>query len=102
MIDGIPIADLAPPTLVGIFFLLVVFGRLVPWGLYKAKVEECDKWRAAYEAERDARLAAVDQTKQLVDATEDIHEIVASVFRGAQLTRQTGEGYVVLPASQKK
>lgn len=95
MIDGIPIANLAPPTLIGIFFLLVFFGRLIPRYLYEAKVEECEKWRLAFEAERDARINTAQQTQQLVATTSEIHQVVGAVFKGAELTQETGEAYVV-------
>lgn len=101
MIDGIPITDLTAPTLLGIGILLVMFGRLVPWWFYKAKVEEAEKWRMAFEAEKEARINTVAQTQKLIDVTEDIHSIVVAVFRGAELTRQTGEAYVV-PTAQKR
>ncbi len=101
MIDGIPITDLSIPTLLGIGILLIMFGRLVPWWFYKQKAEESEKWRLAFESEKEARIATVAQTQKLIDVTEDIHSIVVAVFRGAELTRQTGEAYVVPTATKK-
>jgi hypothetical protein len=100
MLPGIPIGDIAPPTLVGIFFLLVFFGRLVPWWFYKSKADEAEKWRAAFEVEREARIASVAQTEKLIDSTKELHGAVMAVLHGAELTRQTGEAYVV-PTSKK-
>lgn len=95
MIDGIPLSDLAPPTLLGIGILLVMFGRLVPWWFYKAKAEEAEKWRLAFEKEREARVASDAQAAQLTRELSKTTNNMVAVFGEPPGNKQAGEAYVV-------
>lgn len=80
MINGIPIAGLTAPTILGLGILLVLFGRLIPQPMYKEKAAEAERWRQAYEVERTARAAADAQTAELLEVARTTHNIVAAVF----------------------
>jgi hypothetical protein len=99
MIEGIPLVDVAPPTLLGIFILLIMFGRLVPWWFYKAKADEAEKWRLAFEAERESRVASDAQTAELLELAKTTHSIIVAVFTPPQYSA-SGGAYVV--PTQKK
>ena len=99
MLEGIPIGDLSAPVLVGIAFLLVMFGRLVPWYIYKAKAEESERWRKAYEAEREARVTADSQRTELLEVAKTTHSIIVAIFGNGE-THQTGGGRHALPTSE--
>lgn len=99
MLDGIPLADLAPPTLVGIFFLLMAVGRLVPWRLYREKAEEADRWRKAYEASEEARVIESAQKAELLEVAKTTHSIVVALFGDGE-THKTGGGRHALPTSR--
>jgi hypothetical protein len=94
MWGGIPFSQITPPALVGIFFLLVFFGRLVPWYIYKAKEKEAEKWRLAYEAEREARATSDAQTAELLELAKTTHSIIVAMFGAAQRSIRAGEAYV--------
>lgn len=94
MLDGIPLADLTAPTLLGFTVLMILLGWLVPKSTYKGKAEEAEKWRLAYEAEREARKTADSQTTELLELAKTTNSIVVAAF-GGSVSRQSGEGHVV-------
>lgn len=99
MLYGIPVADLTAPSLLGICVLLVFFGRLVPRSVLKDKADESEKWRLAYEAERNARTLSDAQTTELLETAKTTHKVVEAIF--AEYQRRSGEAHVVsTPASQ--
>jgi hypothetical protein len=67
MLDGIPIAALTPSVLLGVTVLLLLVGRIVPRSTLQDKINEAEKWRKAYEAERDAHLESFAQTSHLIE-----------------------------------
>lgn len=95
MLDSVPIADLTAPTLLGVGILFLMLGRLVPLYFYKEKAKEADKWKEAYEKEREARAAAADQSKELLEIAKTTHDILAAMFGGGRVRRRSGETDVV-------
>lgn len=97
MLDGIPIADLAPPTLLGVTILLILFGRLVPYWFFKSKSDEAEKWRLAYEAQRARADISDRQTAELLEITKASHSVLVAMFGATTKEQQrfTGEGHVV-------
>lgn len=100
MFEGIPLADFAPATLVGIAFLLVMFGRLVPWWLYKDKCKDSDRWREAYEAERAARLVSDKQNAELLEFAKATHSILDALFVSTAESSRQGGTHRVVPTSR--
>jgi len=99
MLDGIPIADVTAPTLLGITVLMILLGWLIPKSTYKNKAEEAEKWRLAYEAEREARKTSDSQTTELLELAKTTNSIVLAAFGTS--ARQSGEGHVVSTPTTK-
>jgi len=99
MWEGIPFADLTPPVLVGIAFLLVMFGRLIPRPTYQDKVKEAEDWRKAYEKSEAARALESAQKAELLEVAKTTHSIVVALFGNGE-THQTGGGRHALPTSK--
>lgn len=95
MLDGIPLTSLTASSLVGIFVLLVFLGGLVPWRVYKAKEAEAEKWRKAWETEREARVTSDAQTRELLELAKTTHSIIVALFAKSRENRQSGEADVV-------
>lgn len=95
MWDGIPVKDLSITSLLGIAVLLIMFGRLVPWWLYRDKCKDGDRWREAYEAERAARLASDKQNAELLEVAKATYGILDALFVNTESSRQGGTHRVV-------
>jgi hypothetical protein len=80
MLDGIPIAGLTAPALLGLAVLMLLLGRIVPRSTLQDKAKECEQWRLAYEAEREARAASVAQTVELLELAKTTHDIIVAIF----------------------
>lgn len=103
MLDGIPFADLTAPTLLGITVLLLLLGKLVPRSTLMDKAEEAEKWRKAYEIERETRISADAQTIELLEFAKTTNAIVVATFGSPYNPRQQSEGeprVVSTPTSQ--
>ena len=94
MLEGIPFERLTAPTLLGIAVLLIFLGRLVPRSFYKDKVAEAEKWRLAYETEREARATSDAQTAELLELAQTSHQLLVAMF-GASEHRRAGGADVV-------
>jgi hypothetical protein len=94
-LTGIPFGDLAPPTLLGVTVLLILLGRLKPKVDIDKAEEAAEKWRLAYEAEREARSVADAQTAELLELAKTTHSIVLALFGASDRTRQSGGADVV-------
>lgn len=91
MLEGIPILDLTAPALLGITVLLIFLGRIIPRPFYQEKAVEADRWREAYEKEREARLASDAQTAELLEVAKTTHNIIVAVFHNSELIRRGGD-----------
>jgi hypothetical protein len=97
LLDGIPIGDFAPATLLGITILLILLGRLIPRPTYNEKKEECERWRLAYETERDARQISDLQTAELLELAKTTHALISAIVRPKD-TQQSGGSDVAVYA----
>jgi len=97
MLDGIPLANLTPAVLLGITVLLILIGRLVPKSTLDRETAEKDKWRQAYEAEREARAISDAQTAELLELAKTADRILVAMFNTSERTRQSGGADVALP-----
>lgn len=91
MLDGIPLVGLTAPTLLGIAILLILVGRIIPRPFYVEKVTEAERWRLAYEAEREARALSDAQTAELLEVAKTTHNIIVAVFHNSELIKRGGE-----------
>lgn len=95
MLEGVAATDIGLGTLVGIFFLLMFFGRIKP----KSDVDRADaaaeKWRQAYETEREARATADAQTAELLELADTTQSILIALRDAVMQSRRTGGADVV-------
>jgi hypothetical protein len=96
---GIPIPILTQYGLLGVVFLLVMFGVLVPRYFYKEKVKEAERWRQAYELSEAARAASDGQTTELLETVQTNHAFVVALFDTIQRALQSG-GTRVVPSGK--
>jgi len=80
MFEGIPVVGLTAPALLGITVLLLLMGRIVPRATMQDKIQEASDWKAAYEAEREARAKSDAQTVELLEVSKTTHAISAAMF----------------------
>jgi len=76
MLDGIHVIDLTPSVLLGVTVLLLLTGRLIPRVTLNDKAAESERWREAYEKEREARAASDAQTQELLEVAHLTHAII--------------------------
>lgn len=84
---GIPIAGLTAPALLGISILMILTGKLWTNNAYQQKVQEADRWKEAYEKEREARSEANQQSRELLEVARTTRHIVEALFQTATNNR---------------
>jgi len=94
MIEGIPIADLTAPTLVGLAVVMVFLGLLVPRRFYRDKVEECERWHAAFEVQRDRANKSDEQVDEMLEVSKTTHAIVVALFGASESGQRSGDSSV--------
>jgi len=93
MLEGMPLADLTAPTLLGVAVLLLLFGKLVPRATLMDKKEEAQRWREAYEKEREARALSEAQSAELLELSKTTYNVIVAMFGTAERIRSnTDEG----------
>jgi len=98
MLDGIPLANLTPSVLLGITVLMLLLGWLVPKRTLTKAEKEAERWRLAYEAEREARVLSDGQTTELLELAKTSRNIIAALFEAFQAARQSSGGtYEMVP-----
>lgn len=90
MFGDTPIVSLTPPILLGIGILLILVGRLVPRVYLVDKAAESERWRAAYEAEREARMTSDAQTAELLEMARAAHAIITAMSESSERIRRSG------------
>lgn len=90
MVEGLPLVGLTAPTLLGLTILLLLTGRIVPRATLMEKSEEAERWRKAYEAEREARATSDAQTAELLEVAKTTHNIIAALFGNSMRIRKSG------------
>lgn len=91
-LDGVPVFDYAPSTLLGIGVLMLLMGRLVPWTVVKDKNAQNAKLESAVAklleagAVKDQALLteqnAHSETRRMLAEEQKTGEIVRKVFGG--------------------
>lgn len=102
MLDGIPISDLTAPTLLGIAVLMLLLGWIVPRSYLKQVTAESEKWRLAYEAQRERSDVSVAQTAELLELAKASHSVLVAMFgTTVERSRLSGEADVVPTTTRK-
>lgn len=94
MIDGFPLIGLTAPTLLGIAILFLLMGRIIPRSTYLDKSREAERWREAYEKEREARARSNAQTVELLEGLKTNHAVISAMFQTIQRLAGSGESDV--------
>lgn len=84
------VVGLSAPTLLGLAVILLLTGRIVPRRILKDKDEESERWRQAYEAEREARLVSDNQTTKLLVAVETNRDVLYALLQVLSPSIQLG------------
>jgi hypothetical protein len=92
MLDGIPVVGLSAPVLLGITVLLLLLGKIVPRATLQDKIQEAADWKAAYEAEREARAKSDAQTAELLEVSKTTHSISVAMFDVIRQSVRQGGG----------
>ena len=92
MLDGIPLADLTAPTLLGVAVLLLLFGKIVPRATLMDKAEEAKLWREAYEVERKAHELTEAQVTELLELSKTTYNVIVAMFGTTERMRKPEEG----------
>ena len=91
LVDGIPLVGLTAPTILGVVFLMVMTGRLIPRATFLDKVEEANRWREAYEKEREARALSDAQTAHLLELAKTTHDFIKAILNNSRAVRESGD-----------
>lgn len=88
-------SDLGASSLLAVVIIMLLWGKLIPRTALKDKAEESERWRLAYEAEREARVLADSQTTELLEVTKTTQSLISAMFRNSEQIRQSGGRDVV-------
>lgn len=92
MFMGIPVGDLTAPALVGIAVMMVFFGLLVPRWTYKEKAKESERWRLAFETERERANTADAQAAKVLEGQQTSHKLIEAIFEiTSKARREAGD-----------
>ena len=70
------LTDLTSSSLLALCILLILMGRLVPRSVLRDKDRDVQQWREAFTIERQARMEADSQARELISLTRSTHQIV--------------------------
>lgn len=80
MLHDILTSDMTAPSLLGLTVVLLLLGVIVPSPTLKEKKKEAERWRLAYEAEREARSKAESHSVELLEVSKATYSIIEAVF----------------------
>lgn len=90
MIENIPLVGLTAPALLGIAVLLLLTGRIVPRSALTDRDKEIERWKSAYETEREARIISDNQTAKLLIAVETNRDVLFALLKVIKPTADSG------------
>lgn len=79
-LTDLPLVGLTAPVLLGLAVLMLLTGRIVPRSTYRDKADDAERWRLAYETERETRALSNRQTIELLEVTKLTNAIVVAAF----------------------
>ena len=101
MFEGLKATDWTAGGLLAVAILLMFFGRLIPRPTYDEKVKEAERWRLAYEAEREARETATQQTAELLEYAKLSHQLLEAILGESEKPPRKGGAHRVVQTSQQ-
>lgn len=99
--DEVLLPVLTPSALLAVTIWMFFKGAIVQGVFYREKVVECEKWRLAYENERDARSLSDNQTRELLEQGKTTHAIVVAMMDILGDNRKGGGTPHVVPLAKK-
>lgn len=99
-IIGIPFQSLTPSVLLGIAVLLLLLGKIVPRSTYLDKAEEAERWRKAYETERESNELRDEMAKEHLDVSRTTLAFIKAVFQTSAGNGSPREGASNDPPAQ--
>lgn len=94
-IEGIPLVGLSAPAILGVVIMMILTGKLWTNAAYQEKVSEAERWRLAYEAEREARTLSDRQTINLLEEAKTNRNVLAALINPTGTGPKSGESNVV-------
>jgi hypothetical protein len=91
MFEGFTVTDWTAGSLLAAAVLLIFLGRLIPRPTYIEKVNEAERWRLAYETERDAHSITRGQNTELLENSKVTRHILEAMFTAVD-TDPPGKG----------
>ena len=90
MIYGIPMDKLTAPALLGLAIAMILMGLLVPRRTHKDKIEESERWRQAYETERERSATANAQSVQLLELAKTTNALMIAFLSNVEQHKSGG------------
>lgn len=84
MIYGVTAKDLSLSVIILIAILMILTGAIIPRWVYKQKDIESERWRAAYETEREARATSDAQTSRLLEGQNAMTKLMTAIFENSE------------------
>jgi hypothetical protein len=91
MFMGIPVSTIGATGLLAITVLMILSGQLIPRRVYKDKSDESDRWRTAYEVQREISIKSSAQTELLLEQGKTTHALITAIFSNSTAIRESGE-----------
>lgn len=92
MIFGIPVAELSAPALVGVFVVMMFYGKVVPRSFLNDEQKTSESWRSAYEKEREARDSLQTQVKELLEIARTSRDVLVALSKASEKIRNESGG----------
>lgn len=90
ILENIPLIGLSAPAILSVAIMMLLTGKLWTNSAYQEKKLEADRWREAYEAEREARNLSDKQTEELLEVTKTTHAFIVAVFTNSERIHKSG------------
>ena len=82
--DGISVGSLTPAALLGLAVLLLLLGKIVPRRTLEDTQATAERWRQAYETEREARLVSDLQNRELMEIAKTTQSMLTSIYQATE------------------
>lgn len=93
MIWGIEAKDLSVSVLLALTVMMILTGVILPRWVYKQKADESERWRLAFETEREARATSDAQTSALLEGQKASLKMITSIFENSEKLLKAGGRY---------
>lgn len=90
LLGDLSLAVLSSSALLGLTVLLLLTGRIVPRSTLRDRIDESERWRSAYEAEREARSLSDAHTVELLEVAKTTQAIILAIAKASETIRAGG------------